>query len=499
MLGLICTCFFFVAASLASPDDVKGNRTNSDFKLVTPNNELFTIYYDTPPTHLTAILYTSKMINNFTVSVASMKTSVATVSEEVNITPCQVETNHTIPATGDHKADLEMLETCYNLSFYGTSVYIGYSTIKFYVSMNGSDENVYIDSVLLRAIRRRRTLDMVYDLSFKVIIIIAIMAMGTDLEFDIIKRHLKRPKAPGIALLSQFLIMPLLAYGIIWMMGYTGGKALGFFAMGCSPGGGTSNMYAKLFNGDLSLSVTMTTLSTAASLGMLPLWVYTLGTTIPADEGVEKLTLPFVNILESLAFLVIPLAIGVLVKLKLPRITVIIRKSLNVMFFVVAVIILTLMIYVNQYIFVQWNVELMLSACMLPYGGYILGGLFAWICRFEWPLVKTIAIETGLQNTAVSILVAMSLSGQPDNDLAVILPIASTIVAACPFYVTLPIYLLRQRELKKREKKLEKDMKYFDGSKLVDEPQAVTNKIDSTDDVEQQNGNDTLEMTPAKL
>ncbi|XP_067944351.1 ileal sodium/bile acid cotransporter-like [Watersipora subatra] len=498
MLELICTFFFLVAATLASPGVVKGNGTSSDFRLFTPN-ERFTIYYDSPPTHLTAILYTSKMINNFTISVASMKTSVATVSEEVNISPCQVETNHTIPTSGDHKANLEMPGTCYNLSFYGTSVYIGYSTIKFYVSMNGSDENVYIDSVLLRAVRRRRILDLVYDLSFKIIIIVTIMAMGTDLEFDIIKRHLKRPKAPGIALLSQFLIMPLLAYGIIWMMGYTGGKALGFFAMGCSPGGGTSNMYAKLFNGDLSLSVTMTTLSTAASLGMLPLWVYTLGATIPADEGVGEIKLPFVNILQSLAFLVIPLAIGALVKLKLPRIATIIRKSLNVMFLVVVIVFLTLMIYVNQYIFVQWNVELMLSACMLPYGGYILGGLFAWICRFEWPLIKTIAIETGLQNTAVSILVAMSLSGQPDNDLAVILPIASTIVAACPFYVTLPIYLLRQRILKKREKKLEKDMEYCDGSKLGDEPKIVTNQNDSTDDVEQQNGNDTLELTPAKL
>lgn len=50
-------------------------------------------------------------------------------------------------------------------------------------------------------------------------------------------------------------------------MGYTGGKALGFFTLGCSPGGGTSNIYAKLSNGDLSLSVTMTTLSTIASLG----------------------------------------------------------------------------------------------------------------------------------------------------------------------------------------------------------------------------------------
>ena len=50
-------------------------------------------------------------------------------------------------------------------------------------------------------------------------------------------------------------------------MGYKGGWALGLFAMGCSPGGGGSNIYSKLLNGNMSLSVTMTTLSTIACLG----------------------------------------------------------------------------------------------------------------------------------------------------------------------------------------------------------------------------------------
>ena len=50
-------------------------------------------------------------------------------------------------------------------------------------------------------------------------------------------------------------------------MGYKGGTALGLFTMGCSPGGGASNMYSELLNGDMSLSVTMTTISTVAALG----------------------------------------------------------------------------------------------------------------------------------------------------------------------------------------------------------------------------------------
>ena len=47
----------------------------------------------------------------------------------------------------------------------------------------------------------------------------------------------------------------------------TGGLALGYFAAGCAPGGGSSNMYTYLLGGDVSLSVTMTLFSISASLG----------------------------------------------------------------------------------------------------------------------------------------------------------------------------------------------------------------------------------------
>lgn len=45
------------------------------------------------------------------------------------------------------------------------------------------------------------------------------------------------------------------------------GTALGLFATGCAPGGGASNAYSFLLDGDVSLSVTMTLISTLASFG----------------------------------------------------------------------------------------------------------------------------------------------------------------------------------------------------------------------------------------
>jgi len=63
----------------------------------------------------------------------------------------------------------------------------------------------------------------------------------------------------------------------------------------------------------------------------------------------------------------------------------------------VVVSVLTILIYANQYIFVVFDGKLVLSACLLPYGGYIFGGLLAWACRFDWSLIKVLTTSKGLK------------------------------------------------------------------------------------------------------
>lgn len=47
------------------------------------------------------------------------------------------------------------------------------------------------------------------------------------------------------------------------------GLAFGFFALSCAPGGGQSNMWTILLEGNLDLSMTMTFFSNLAAIGML--------------------------------------------------------------------------------------------------------------------------------------------------------------------------------------------------------------------------------------
>lgn len=63
-----------------------------------------------------------------------------------------------------------------------------------------------------------------------------------------------------------------LAYAIANVMFLSQGLhafALGLFVTGCAPGGGASNYWTILLDGNLPISVTMTFVSTLASLGKL--------------------------------------------------------------------------------------------------------------------------------------------------------------------------------------------------------------------------------------
>jgi sodium/bile acid cotransporter 3/5 len=63
----------------------------------------------------------------------------------------------------------------------------------------------------------------------------------------------------------------------------------------------------------VNLSVTLTFISTVASLGMMPLWMYLLSDTLLSGSEVAGTTIriPYMDIIRSLLCLVIPLLIGV--------------------------------------------------------------------------------------------------------------------------------------------------------------------------------------------
>lgn len=111
---------------------------------------------------------------------------------------------------------------------------------------------------------------------------IVMFGMGLTLKPSDFIPILKRPKDIIIGELSQFIIMPMVAWLLCKVLNLPQELALGVILVGCCPGGTASNVMCYLAKGDIALSVGMTAISTLLAPLMTPLLVLLL-----AGESIE--------------------------------------------------------------------------------------------------------------------------------------------------------------------------------------------------------------------
>nr|KAG5688900.1 hypothetical protein BaRGS_009741 [Batillaria attramentaria]KAG5690279.1 hypothetical protein BaRGS_018631 [Batillaria attramentaria] len=203
----------------------------------------------------------------------------------------------------------------------------------------------------------------------------------------------------------------------------------------------------------------MTTISTNAAFGMIPLWLFTLGQTLDV-EG-QKITIPFVKIVEALAIIVLPLFFGLFLQYRVPKLAKVITKVMKPVLIVAVAFLLTVGIYANLYIFRLFDPMTVLAGCLLPYIGYTVGGLLALIFRQPWTRVKTIALETGIQNSSVAFLTLIFSFPPPGGELAAVGPAASAVMTPLPPFILSIAYLVYNKvkgkpSPRQREKELKR-------------------------------------------
>jgi predicted Na+-dependent transporter len=77
---------------------------------------------------------------------------------------------------------------------------------------------------------------------------------------------------------------------------------------------------------------------------------------------------------------------------------------------------------------------------LIPWIGYILGGTVAWLFGLPFKQIKTVSIETGIQNVGIGFIVVISNFPSPEADLAVLPLFAVAFLTNIPFYIVLAIY-----------------------------------------------------------
>ncbi|WP_406687571.1 bile acid:sodium symporter family protein [Rossellomorea vietnamensis] len=233
---------------------------------------------------------------------------------------------------------------------------------------------------------------------------VVMFGMGLTLKPVDFQLVLKKPLPVITGVLAQFLIMPLGAFLIAYILGLPAELAAGLVLLGSVPGGTASNVMVYLAKGNLALSVAMTSLSTLLAPIATPLILLGLaGQWLPVD--------PVAMFLSIVQVIILPITLGLVIRKLFPGT---VEKSLNV---IPLISVLAIIIIVSAV--VSANVENIASSGAIIFTAVILHNLFGLglgygtgvLMKLDEGTRRAISIEVGMQNSGLGVALATAHFG----------------------------------------------------------------------------------------
>lgn len=174
---------------------------------------------------------------------------------------------------------------------------------------------IYMDVVMESV----QLVTLVNSVIIPICLFLIMMGMGLSLVVNDFKRVLKYPKAVGIGLTNQLIMLPLIGFALANFMPLRPEYAVGVMLLVLCPGGTTSNLFTYLAKGDVALSVTMTAIASVITVFTIPI-VLSFSLIHFMGAGSE-FQLPIVKTMVSLvAITIVPISIGMVIKRFAPRV-----------------------------------------------------------------------------------------------------------------------------------------------------------------------------------
>ncbi len=244
---------------------------------------------------------------------------------------------------------------------------------------------------------------------------IGLMMFGVALEIklDDFKRVFVAPKAPGIGLAAQFILLPAFTFLLTLILRPPPSIALGMILVAACPGGNLSNIITYLARGNTAVSVSMTAVSTAAAIVMTPFNLALWGSLNPETAQILKTVSlspldVFVNIFIILG---IPLILGLSLARIFPSMVERVRKPFKIFSLVFFIAILAAALGANWKNFINYVglvfIWVMIHNALALNLGYWSGRL----CRLSEADTRAVSIEVGIQNSGLGLVLIFNFFG----------------------------------------------------------------------------------------
>lgn len=269
---------------------------------------------------------------------------------------------------------------------------------------------------------------------------IIMFSLGLGLTVDDFLRIARRPKAFAVGVASQMLAIPVVAWGVAVLFRLPAELAMGLMILAICPGGVTSNILTKYVGGDVALSISLTGIINLASVFTVPFLVAIFaGHFLGIDAAAIDVTTLGISVFVISA---IPVMLGIMLRHYADTLAAALDNYLSKLALALFVLVVASAVAANWTPFLQNIAALVPALVLFNVALLAIGLLLSRAFLLDRRAASTIAIETGIQNTALGVTVGTLIAEQAGGFPPFSLP--SGIYGITMYLMSIPFVLWRR-------------------------------------------------------
>ena len=288
--------------------------------------------------------------------------------------------------------------------------------------------------------------NVIIDVILPISLAFIMLSLGIGLTLEDFSLIFREPKAFGIGMANQMVVLPLMGFAVATLAGLEGELAVGLIILACCPGGVTSNIITKLARGDTALSISYTAVVSVVTVISLPIIV---GLSMDHFMGGSSADFEVLGLgLQMFVLTALPVAIGMGFRSYrsdwADTIEGGVSRAAAVLF-----VIIVLAAIASEWDTLMDNIGTLgpavigLNVIMLT-----IGYQSAKMLDLEAVRATTVAIESGIQNASVGITVGGLIMAPAAGETLSTLSLPSGVYGVLMYIVTLPfVWWISQRSI----------------------------------------------------
>ncbi|MDP3951189.1 MAG: bile acid:sodium symporter family protein [Microbacterium sp.] len=268
---------------------------------------------------------------------------------------------------------------------------------------------------------------------------IIMLGLGLSLTIGDFARVLKQPKAVITALACQLVLLPAICFGLVLLFQLPPVLAVGMMMLAASPGGTTANLYSHLFRGDIALNISLTAVNSVIAVITLPLITnFAIMYFQPFDD---QLGLQWAKALEVFAIVLLPVALGMLIRRFWPKFADGMDRPVRIASVVILVVVIAGAVASNWTLLVDNFAGLALITILFCLLSLAVGYVVPRLLKVGRRQAIAASFEIGIHNATLAIVIAQTVLGSVE------LSLPAAVYGVLMFFIAFGFgFLIRGRE-----------------------------------------------------